>query len=119
MTSTNDNSFSSLAFNKVKVISAGCFAYSAIKSIKLPSSLEKIEDYSFDGVMLAETLDLSVCRNLKYISSNAFFGAFIKRIKLPPLMIRPAYINRLRSQLRTTSSQGVILLNDKDEVINF
>ncbi|WP_039914342.1 leucine-rich repeat domain-containing protein [Treponema phagedenis] len=67
---------------------AGC---ENLATVTFPASLEQIgseehgswEGNSFEGCKLLETVDLSVCTNLKFIGDRAFFGCTSATITLP------------------------------------
>ncbi|QKS93563.1 leucine-rich repeat domain-containing protein [Treponema phagedenis] len=67
---------------------AGC---ENLATVTFPASLEQIgseehgswEGNSFEGCKLLETVDLSVCTNLKFIGGRAFFGCTSATVTLP------------------------------------
>lgn len=80
------------ACTSLKTLHRALFWRVKIKILKLPTSIETIEDgYVQAGDRVGvfqrchiEVIDLSACTNLTRIGKWAFFGAKIKEVKLPP-----------------------------------
>ena len=56
----------------VKVIGEEAFSGAKLKTIKIPASVERIEDSAFAGVEVEEAFELSFDENLKYVGHSAF-----------------------------------------------
>ena len=63
-----------------KYIQDCTYPFRYLKKIKLPSTLQRIEDFQFCNSLL-ETIDIP--SNVKYVGNGAFHGSSVKNIEIP------------------------------------
>lgn len=59
------------------------FCFRNIKSVKIPSFIEKIDQFSFSFCKQLQNIDFSIDSKLRIIEENAFYESSIKRIRIP------------------------------------
>ena len=69
---TTSLSSANLSSSALKEIQSGCFSFSGITSLSLPSTLEVIGENAFDSCRSLSSMNLRNCTSLKTISQGAF-----------------------------------------------